>query len=293
MSILGQTTQSLSREALLAAAKAAQTWDRTHKEEIDHEREISESRGVSDTRAENRGERADEQVRPSSEDVPSGEVSERVHIDAPDRSAAAAPEGDRGDNRESDSTADGRDGEDRPSSEQGSEQRSMDTAHEEVENESGGTDPSDNSLRIEEEDYPDASEYGIEVNFPNSDEQAVNIASSSGILNIPQEEIDQILTSDFEDEVNLLEIREYFEDNPAYEEAIHFLRETYEGLNASIILTDGRFLEVEGFQSGLYIIATIIAQCFCGTLYRPAYANLYRVTDIRNIQKSLKRFRKQ
>ena len=46
MSILGQTTQSLSRSALLVVAKAVQKWNRTHREELENVNELSESRGV-------------------------------------------------------------------------------------------------------------------------------------------------------------------------------------------------------------------------------------------------------
>lgn len=249
MSILGQTTQSLSRSALLVVAKAVQKWNRTHREEFENVNELSESRGVSDPGTDNRGARADQSLRSTEEALSEGTPSERIYSADFDRAASEASKGSGRTDSTAGSETHAGDGENRSGSEQGFEQHSMDNAQEEITSEGRGADSSENDLRI---DYPEASEYGITVSFPSFEEQQLNI-SSPGLLSIPQEEINLIITSDFGNKVDLKSIYEFFKTTPDFDETVRFLDNVYSGLEDSVFLPDGRLFGVQALKSGLCI----------------------------------------
>lgn len=255
LSILGQMTQALSRDALMVAAKAAQEWDRTHKEEINHEHSVSEGRGVSNPGIDNGTDRPSEPLRQTAEEVSAGGASQRVHSHDADRTATAAPEGAGAGSAENVSGAAEQSAGDESGAEQGAELQSLDSSHDEPAQASGGNGLNDVDLRLTEEDLPEASEYGIQASFPTVAEQAEAVVANANPLQFPQEEIDLVLTSDLNGQVARSAIHAFCSETPGSEEMQEFLKNHYHGVEDSIVLPDGRYVSVQALDSGLFLIS--------------------------------------
>ena len=255
LSVLGQTTQALSRDALMVAAKAAQDWDRTHKEEIDHEHSVSQSRGVSYPGIDNGTDRTSDPLRQTAEEVSAGGAPERVHGHDADRTAADTPERAGADSADNVSGAAEQPAESKPGAEQGAERDSLDSTHDEPAQAGGGNSLNDLDLHLTEEDLPEASEYGIHTSFPSVAEQAEAVSANTNPLHIPQEEIDLVLTSDLNSQVDRSAIYAFCSETPSSEEMQEFLKNQYHGAEDSIVLPDGRFISVQALDSGLFLIS--------------------------------------
>jgi len=253
LSVLGQTAQAASRDALMVAAKAAQDWAKTHKEEIEYANTVPESRGVSDPRADHGADRAAEPVRQAAEELSADAAPQRVHGDDADRPAAAALEGNRPGRADDVRAGDGSPDEGVSGAQQGAELQSLDSAHDEAAD-AGRADGSDEpGVRLTEENLPAAAEYGINVSFPTTAQQAAVVASVNGLLQIPQEEIDLVLTSDFSGKLDTSAIHAFYTTAPGTEEAVTFLRQQYGHLDDAAILPDGRYVAVQALESGLHL----------------------------------------
>ena len=252
LSILGQTNQASSRDALLVAAKAARDYDRTHKEELTYEQAVSQGRGLQDPGINNAADRTAEPVRQTAQDLPAGGVPERVHGNDSDRTAAGAPAGGRGEGTDPvRGTSEGTP-EHEPGAGQEREHGSLDGAHDSAAAEGGRTSSDGAGVRLTEENESDAAEHGIDVSMPSVAEQAAVVASVTAIA-VPQEEIDLVLTSDFSQKLNVSAVRAFFLEDPDTSAAVNFLKEQYDGLAENLLLPDGNFITVEALESGLFL----------------------------------------
>ena len=174
-SILGQTTQAVSFEALSVAAKAAKDYDKTHKEELNYDHTVSQSRGVQDPGLNDSRERTSEQIRENAQDIPQGESTERVHSADADRPADTSSAG-VGPQRGNDVSADsGAVRAEESGPQQGPEPDSLDGAYDVSSDAGRGGSPDGADSRLTEENLPDASEYGIDVSFPSVAQQVAEL----------------------------------------------------------------------------------------------------------------------
>lgn len=152
MSVLGNTTQHVSKQILREIALTVAKWDKEHKieEEIENEisHNISSGRGISGSELDTSETAGIEQVRENEESVPEREPSEQIHGVADIRTIDGTSSSDRADDSGADVSRDEGTLEEEPASGKSEGEPTLDSTHGEPSSTGGGNDLSGDDLQL-------------------------------------------------------------------------------------------------------------------------------------------------
>lgn len=245
LAVLGRSTQDISRQCLNVIARAVRIWDRTHKEEQHHETELSESRSVSDPGIDTSRVPETEPLREDAQELSAEQQAEPLHSPSDVGRADGTP-GIGGDRDSTSGRAD-----DGSSAHPGSEPDAGAAA-----SAGGGTDLPADDLRLTEEasePLPDASDAGLNVQFPSIEEQEAAVQASQNPNRLTVEEIDSILTNPSDTAVPRELLSALFRDNPGTEATAAALNEAYGALVFSHTFSSGEKVPIFGEPYGLRV----------------------------------------